>query len=900
MSKEREKEYLEKLGVPSKDYSSVPVGRTFSLDEILGELSGNRSEKPADAPAAVEKPVDTVEKPAVNAETKPTAAEKPAPASAPKPEPKAKAAAPKKAPAMTPAPTERINKNDIFAKLDIAEGKAAAPAPEPKAKPEAPAVKPEPKAEDKAPVKPEPSNAPETAPAVNSEPTKPVQAKPAVDNEPTKALHRPVKLKVPMKDEEALKLFSTIEIKGQPDEYSVTVEEGGEPKVDGNTVVFAPPVQEKPSRKRAAKKPRNPEAEPEQLFFEGAGPKNIITTRKEAPVEAADADKVAVGFGESVENSVRENARSTLGITEGEPEESHAAPADPEESHGEPDDTAELETTLKAQRSDGILKSFFLGAAALILLILDVFVLKGESVTGGSDIASVYLFISIIASAITLALAAPIVRKGFKQITSFSVRAEGAAVICTFAAIIQNVILILNSDAVADGTVGVYNFIPAVMLLFSRLGELRMIRHIRGNLRFIGTHKNLSSAVMLDEDLTDDLVMGQISGEPRVCAPRRTDGFVGAPDACRKDSSADATVGKLFAFTLIIAAVIAVFSMVFRHVGFTVAFSVFTAALCAGTPLMSAFVTVLPLTRINNVLNRKGGAILNFEAAVSIADANCIVVSDTDAFPDHSIILHGMSLFNNAPMDTALCDTVSVLSAAGGALGKVFEGSIADKSMLPQIDSIEYVDEMGVVCRSLGRELLLGSRDFMKAYQIPVPSSSYEARISGGDRHVFYLAVNMELAAMYVVTYGVSDVAKRRLRRAEDAGLTLLIATKDTNVTKEILSNRMKLDNSTVKVISARALDKLERSLKKAKTLPAGIIVSDECCALPETAVCAAKLKSRVSFNLASLIASTVIGLIFVAIFSLASTPSAIEAWKILVYALFWTLPVLVLSSAHK
>ena len=50
----------------------------------------------------------------------------------------------------------------------------------------------------------------------------------------------------------------------------------------------------------------------------------------------------------------------------------------------------------------------------------------------------------------------------------------------------------------------------------------------------------------------------------------------------------------------------------------------------------------------------------------------------------------------------------------------------------------------------------------------------------------------------------------------------------------------------------------------------------------------------------AALIASAVIGLIFVAVFSFASTPSAIEAWKILIYALFWTLPVLVLSSSHK
>ena len=466
---------------------------------------------------------------------------------------------------------------------------------------------------------------------------------------------------------------------------------------------------------------------------------------------------------------------------------------------------------------------------------------------------------------------------------------------------LQNIVLMIDPSYIAEGTVGVYNFLPAVMFLFIRLGDLQMVRHIRGNMKFVSERKRLAAAEMIeDEELAEDVSGGQISGEARLCAPHRTDAVVGVVEASSRESDADGAVGKLFIGAVIAAAVVALISAVWRHASIGVAFSVFTAALCAGTPLMSVFVTVLPLTRINRRLNRKGGAILNFESAVALAEANGVVISDTDVFPDKSIILHGMSLFNNAPMDGVIADTVSVLNAAGGALGRVFEGSVADKSILREIESIEYVDEMGVVCRSQGRELLLGSRDFMKAYQIPVPSSTYEAKVSGGDRHVFYLAADMQLCAMYVVTYGVADVARRRLRRAEDAGLTLLIATKDTNVTKEILSNRMKLSNATVKVISARALDKLERKLRKARSLPAGVVVGDDCCSLPEATVCSSKLKGSVAFNIAALIASAVIGVIFVAVFSLAASPSAIEAWKILIYALFWTLPVLVLSSSHK
>lgn len=889
MSKEREKEYLEKLGVPSKDYSGVPVERSFSLDDILKEVEGGKANAAPEEPAAMTFAPEQPEQPKPKSDlTEKSVFE-------PKPEPEiphaAKPLSQREMPQPEPLPQSEIIKGDPphYVRPDpkpINPRREETPAPQPAAQETvipSEAGDPMPQAET-----PRQTAAPEPTAAFT-----PSRGSPTIRVEP---VAKPPKKRPDLEDTRSLKLFTTIEIEAQPQEFDVAVEEGGEPKVEGSTVVFAPQAQEQP-KKRAPRKTRNSEAEPDQLYFEGAGPKNVMTNAREEPVEKADADKVAAGFKESVENNIRESVRKTYNV----PEPEEQKPEEQAEYHGEPDDYYLVEEDLRARRSDGVLKSVFLGACALLLLIFDVFALKSESAAGESDIAVVYLFISAAISLITLALSVPTVKRGFEQLKTLSVRAEGAALVCTAVSIVQNIILMINTSYVAEGKAGVYNFLPAVMLLFIRLGDMQMVRHIRGNMKFVSERKRLSAAVMIDDgELAEDVSGGQISGEARLCAPRRTDAIVGVVEASSKESAADGFIGKLFTVAVAAAALVALISAVWRGASFGIAFSVFTAALCAGTPLMSAFVTVLPLTRINRRLNRKGGAILNFESAVELAEANGVVLSDTDVFPDRSIILHGMSLFNNAPMDGVISDTVSVLNAAGGALGRVFDGSIADKSMLREIDSIEYIDEMGVVCRSQGRELLLGSRNFMKAYQIPVPSSAYEARVSGGDRHVFYLAADMQLCAMYVVTYGVADVALRRLRRAEDAGLTLLIATKDTNVTKEILSNRMKLSNATVKVISARALDKLERKLKKAKSIPAGIVVSDECCSLPEAAVCSGKLKSSVTFNIAALIASAIIGVIFVAVFSLASTPSAIEAWKILIYALFWTLPVLVLSSSHK
>lgn len=898
MSKEREKEYLEKLGVPSKEYSSVPIDRTFSLDDIISEINPDYVKKvpKKEAPVTPSKENNVTEKPGVAPAQGGTASAVPSQkASVPVQKRAPSFEATEKIPIVAKRPEKKESEQLLFGKAitdikneDAIIAKSSAPKKEAEVKAAPSAVKQtEVKVAPSEPQKPSESKAAQPASASEGEPTVVV---PAVKK------HTPKK-KVPDSDE--LKLFSTIEIQAPPKEYNVTVEEGGEPKVDGNTVVFAPATGAAEPKKRAPRKRRADEPEPEQLVFEGAGPKNVITTPKEAPVEPADADKVAASFGESIENRVRREAQESFRIADGDLEKE--VQFEQEEESFETEDFDEIDSELRVRKTDGVFKSLFLAAIVLLLFILDVFALKSNAVAGENDMAVIYLFFSVVLTGIAMLLCGGAVKRGFKQIAHFSVRAEGGAVFCALATILQNVILMISPEAVILGSVGVYNFIPATLMLFLRLGELQTVKHIRSVFSFVRSRKRVAAAVMLDdEELTDDLTNGQISGEANICVARRTENVTDIVAGCTAPSSSEGTLGKLFAFVVIASAAVALISFLWRSISFSEAFSVFTAAVCAGTPLMSCFITVLPLTRINKKLGRRGGAIASFDTALKISEANGVVISDTDVFPESSIVLHGMSLFNNAPLDRVLTDTISVLNAAGGALGKVFEGSVADTSLLREIDSMHYVDEMGMICKSQGQELLLGSRDFMKAYQIPVPAAVYEDRVSSGDKHVFYLAVDMQLCAMFIVTYNVSEKAKRRLHRADVAGLTLLIATKDTNVTKEILSNRMKLDSSSVKVISARALDKLEQKVKRAKAIPAGVIVGEECCALPEAVVSSVRLKNCFAFNLAAIIASAVIGLIFVAIFAFVPSATAIEAWKILLYAIFWTLPVLFLSSSGK
>ena len=884
MSKEREREYLEKLGVPSKEYSSVPIDRTFSLDDIISSVN------PDYVPKKKPDPVKAAPTGPEPAKATPVKAEPSARKPEPTKEAPVKEAPVKEAPvkATSSAPKAEPEKVSFEATVKIPVVRKTPVRSEPEQMSFGRAITPIEELSESATAKTTPPSKQESSAVTDAT----IRVEPPKKATPKK--------KAPAGSDE-LKLFSTIEIEAPPKEYSVAVEQGGEPKVDGNTVVFAPVAPASEPKKRAPRKRRTDEPEPEQLVFDGAGPKNVITTPKEAPVEAADADAVASSFGESIESKIRREAQETFRISDAEREKQDVNETQEEEEPVKLEDFGEIEHDLRIRKTDGVFKSLFLMAITLLLFILDLFALKSEAVAGENDMAVIYLFFSVILTVFALLLCGKLVKRGFKQLFSFSVRSEGTAVFCSLAAIAQNLFLIASPEAVISGSVGVYNFIPATLLLFLRLSDLQTVKHIRSTVRFIRTHKRLAAAVMLDdEELTDDLTNGQISGEARLCVPKRAEHITDIVENSTLPNSSEATLGRLFIFSAIASACIALISAFWRDLSFTEAFSVFTAAICAATPLMSCFITLLPLTRINKRLNRRGGAIVNFDAAMKISEANGVVISDTDVFPESSIILHGMSLFNNAPLDRVLTDTISILNAAGGALGKVFEGSVADRTLLREIDSMHYVDEMGMICKSLGQELLLGSRDFMKAYQIPVPAAVYEDKVSAGDKHVFYLAVDMKLCAMFIVTYNVAELAQRRLRRADVAGLTLLIATKDTNVTKEILSNRMKLDASAVKVISARALDKLEQTVKRVKSIPAGIIVGEECCALPEAAVSAGKLKNSFAFNLASVIASSVIGLIFVAIFAFVPSATAIEAWKILLYAIFWTLPVLFLSSSGK
>lgn len=634
MSKEREKEYLEKLGVPSKEYSSVPIDRTFSLDDILSEINPDYVKKAPkkEAPVTPSKENNATEKLGVSPAQGGTASAVPS-QKAPNPVQKRAPSfeATEKIPIVAKRPEKKESEQLLFGKAitdikneDAISAKPSAPKKEAEVKAAPSAVKQtEVKAAPSEPQKPSESKAAQPASASESEPT---VAVPAVKKSAPKK-------KAPDSDE--LKLFSTIEIQAPPKEYNVAVEEGGEPKVDGNTVVFAPATEAAEPKKRAPRKRRADEPEPEQLVFEGAGPKNVITTPKEAPVEPADADKVAASFGESIENRVRREAQQALRIPDGELQK-EAEPEQEEtlEELGKEEDFDELEGELRVKKTDGVFKSLFLAAIVLLLFILDVFALKSNAVAGENDMAVIYLFFSVVLTGIAMLLCGGAVKKGFKQIAHFSVRAEGGAVFCALATVLQNVILMISPEAVILGSVGVYNFIPATLMLFLKLGELQTVKHIRSVFSFVRSRKRVAAAVMLDdEELTDDLTNGQISGEARICVPKKTQKVTDVVANCTAPSSSESTLGKLFLFVLIASAAIALISAVWRGMSFSEAFSVFTAAVCAGTPLMTCFITVLPLTRINKKLGRRGGAIASLDAALKISDANGVVISDTDVFP---------------------------------------------------------------------------------------------------------------------------------------------------------------------------------------------------------------------------------------------------------------------------
>lgn len=298
-----------------------------------------------------------------------------------------------------------------------------------------------------------------------------------------------------------------------------------------------------------------------------------------------------------------------------------------------------------------------------------------------------------------------------------------------------------------------------------------------------------------------------------------------------------------------------------------------------------------PFAALARTLMKKDSALSGWKGAEVLKDADSVLMTDEDIFPNRQVKLSGVKLFDNCSIAQASSYMAAALEVAECELAGVFsdfrESSNGRRLSVTQFRRYEGG---GIGAEITGDVVLVGSRRFMKLMGIAIPS---ETEI----QNAVYMSVNGRLAALFVLHYKASAKVHRAMVRVIDqTGMKLVVGSRDFMITPKLLEDLFKIKAENLVFPSAAERDSLAALSGRMDGTQGAILPDDSFDSLSDITIFAKRLGviTRVSAVLCMLL--SVIGSFI--LFMMLLRKAAVSAFTVFLLNLLVTLPVLLLTES--
>lgn len=201
--------------------------------------------------------------------------------------------------------------------------------------------------------------------------------------------------------------------------------------------------------------------------------------------------------------------------------------------------------------------------------------------------------------------------------------------------------------------------------------------------------------------------------------------------------------------------------------------------LTAGAPLGSLLCYGQPLLRVTRRLDRYGAVLAGWDGAESMMGKASILIKDEDLFPEGSVSIAEARYFGDASEERVVACVASMLRKANCTLAKPFEDQLKlQGGFLRQVEHLEWNDAGGLTAVVRGHQVLIGTDGCLSVLRI-----SIESRV----RPALYCVIDGQVQGMFKLQYAPSHYVLPALRGLLRAGVELVLATRDFNVTPGML-----------------------------------------------------------------------------------------------------------------
>ncbi len=446
-------------------------------------------------------------------------------------------------------------------------------------------------------------------------------------------------------------------------------------------------------------------------------------------------------------------------------------------------------------------------------------------------------------------------------------------------------------------------FYPEAAIAFSmtvfEFGKWLNARRVYKNFCKIAT-TDRKNAVCFITGTAAQSIAGDNGGEPaNICTGRRTTNLLGFfKYTYSRDRQAT------MAIPLLVGAVAATALVVFAglwQIGGAFPFTAAVLTLSLFAAPATVLVSVMPLKAASKVLDEYDAMMPGIASAEKIRESNVIAVDAGDLFPVGSVKLYNMYTLSKNPVDRSLCEAAAVVMAVKSPLREIFTqitGSVKEK--LPKVDSILYEERLGLSGWVEDRRVLIGNRTLMANHNVKIPSYEVDKKILARGFFPVYIAADSQPCVLLVVGYNPDESVTYEMRRACNAGYSIIVNNSDPNITSEMLIDYFGLPDGSVKIMNSNGAAAYRANKKYAASAEGAASYDRSVCGLFALATASVRVPSLTTLMTVLNTADILIGLIAFCVMIFTHATAFVTAGVVFLYQLVSTLVMVLVPVLYR
>ena len=566
------------------------------------------------------------------------------------------------------------------------------------------------------------------------------------------------------------------------------------------------------------------------------------------------------------------------------------------------------EESIRFELNENIKKLFFRsvisGVIALLAIILAFITrLFPEGIIAAIPVApAAYAVFNLLLMGTSVVLNRVAMLSGLTPLLRFKGNSDTAVAVAGVAAVIQTIAAFFTLGDFSSFNVNYYVVIVLLAFFANNVGKLLMVRRVKDNFRFLTAKgQKYAAKIYNNESVANKMLSGTPSEKNLIAYQHKTKFAANFLKISYAPDPSEDLASKLAPITTIAALAVTVLYGVVKF-SFTDAFNTLALITALSIPVSTLLAVNFPVRKLCKTLNGYGAMVSGYPSIKQFCDSTAIMIDAGELFPADAIELEGIKTFENYNVDESLLCGIAILKEAQNPIANAFASVVSEaKETLPEVESVLYEDELGLVGWINGERILVGSRALMEKYRVDIPADDYEEKFVADGSQVTYLSRAGRPVAMLVTRYHADPELKSEMQRAEANGISFLIRTTDHNITDDLVAQLYNLFYRSIKVLPTG----LGNVLREAQSVVeeqsrSYLITHGKAAGLARAVSGCVRIKQNISLAIVIQLIAVILGLLIASPVVLYADVSVMGTLEVLVYALFWAAAAIIAPAIQK